>query len=59
MQLIIQLSNTEVETGLADMNDLSSIFQRLQESGRRSGGGLEASKVSGGLHDEAEVRLMV
>ena len=43
MQLKIQLSNIEVETGLADMNDLSSIFQRLEESGRRSGGGLEAS----------------
>ena len=43
MQLIIELSNTEVETGLADMNDLSSIFKRLEESGRRSEGGLDAS----------------
>ena len=59
MQVINELSNTEVETGLADMNDLSSIFQRLEESGRRSGGGLEASKASWRRHDEAEVRLMV
>ena len=43
MQLIIQLSNIEVETELADMNDLSSIVHRLEESGRRSEGGLDAS----------------
>ena len=43
MQVINELLNTEVETGLADMNDLSSIFQRLEESGRRSEGGLDAS----------------
>ena len=60
MQLIKQLSNSEAETGLAGMNDWSSIFAAF---GRSLGGILEAVwrqlKASWRRHYEVEVRLMV
>ena len=60
MQLIKQLSDSEVETGLAGMNDWSSIFAA---SGRSLGGVPEAVwrqlKASWRRHDEADVRVMV